>query len=310
MRYYLLKSFCKTSQNKKLITSIVNPFCIIILFNMKKIPAYVIVLVLLVLGLFGYIVYDKFSFTEDMARTTAKKFFNLLMVKGYEGFQEIYPTINNGSRIVTNKLCRINSIIKREDGNYEVFASYEPSKFNSYPISIVVNRDEKVISSRGISYAYFDKTLEYGKKMGCLTGEEDDSKMEQIISSKNLRKKLDSETEAAILSIYLNLDVKGNLANNFGVTSGNVVIKNQSPYNLEYGDVSCKVNFLNSKGEVVETNDVLVTNIDAYGSISGHVFGSSNAASKYEIVKDIIATESLKSRVKDVLIKSSEFGCY
>jgi hypothetical protein len=276
---------------------------------MKKISAYVIVLILLVLGLFGYIVYDKFSFTEDMARETAKKVFNLLMISGAEGFQEVYPSLNNGSRIVTNNLCRINNVTKRDDGDYDVYASYEPSKFKTFPISIVVNRSGKVVSSRGISYAYFDKTLEYGKKIGCLTGEENDSEMEQIILSKDLRKKLDSETEAAILSIYLNLDVKGNVESNYGTTSGNVVITNNSPYKLEYGEITCKVNFLNSRGDVVETDDVLITSIDGYASKSSYVFASSNSASKYEIVKDVIQTEGLKARVKERIIRNTSYGC-
>lgn len=276
---------------------------------MKKIQTPVLILILLVVGLISYIIYDKFSFTEEMAKDSAQKVFNLLMVKGHEGFQEVYPTLNNGSRIVTNKLCSINSVTKRDDGNYEVFASYEPNKFKVYPISIVVNRQGKVISSRGISYAYFDKTLDYGKKLGCLSGDESDVEMERIITEKKLRDKLEKETELAISSIYFSLEDKGTIEQNYGVTAGNVVITNNSPYNLEYGDVSCKVNYYNSRGEVVETNDLLITELDAYSSKSCYAYGSSSSAVKYKIVKNVFSTEGLKSRVKDKIVRNTQNGC-
>jgi hypothetical protein len=78
---------------------------------------------------------------------------------------------------------------------------------------------------------------------------------------------------------------------------------------LEYGEVSCKVNYYNSKGEIVESNDIFIKGIDAFGSESGMTHSSSNSVVSYKIVKDIIQTESLKSRVKEQIIRSSGYGC-
>ena len=72
------------------------------------------------------------------------------MIKGAEGFQEVYPSLNNGSRIVTNKLCRINNVTKRDDCDYDVYASYDHSKLFTYPIHLVVNRHGKVVKSIGV----------------------------------------------------------------------------------------------------------------------------------------------------------------
>lgn len=268
-----------------------------------------LILILTIIGLVTYIVYDKFIFTEEKAKITAKRFFSVLMINGHEGFNDIYPEINRGSRIVTNKLCRINNIVKRDDGNYVVYASYDPSRYNKYQISIVINKKGKIVSSRGISYAFFDKTLEYAKKLGCLTGDENDVEIERVIREKNLRSKLDAKTNLALVSIYNSLEIKSSLQKNFGFISGNVVVTNNSPYNLEFGEISCSINYYNSRGDIIESDDLYINDIDAYSSKSTMAVPTSTSISSYRVVKDIKTTDALKRRVKDQIINITEFGC-
>ena len=245
-----------------------------------------------------------------MARSTARKFFNILMIKGYKEFEEVYPSLGNNSRVVTPLMCRINSVTKRDDGNYDVYAVYEASKFIVYPISIVVNRDGKVVNSRGVSYAYYDKTLEYGKKLGCLTGNEEDVEMEKVISDKRLRSKLDMLMKLELNTIYDKIKTSGKLSNDgFGYSRGNVVITNNSPYNFGYGDIKCQVNFYSSSGAITNTEDILITNLNAYNSTSGMVFAQVGSSSYYKIVPKIIENNNLKNNIKDYLINTTSYGC-
>ena len=84
---------------------------------------------------------------------------------------------------------------------------------------------------------------------------------------------------------------------------------NRSPYNLSYGEVSCKVNYYNSRGDIIESNDLFITDIDAYSSKSSMTHASSNSVKTYKIIKDVIATDGLKSKVKDQIIRNTGYGC-
>lgn len=262
-----------------------------------------LILILLVGG-GGYILYLKFAFTEEMARNTAKKFFNILMINGAsKEFGEVYPSFGSGSRIVTPILCRINSVSKRDDGSYDVYASYDASKQKVYPISLIINHKGKIVNSRGVSYAHYDKTLEYGKKMGYLTGGEQDVELEQIISQYDLRNMLNREADLAIASIYTNLKTGGQISNQgFGFMSGTVYVTNSSPYDLEYNEIDCKINFYSSNGRLMDSEKFLMINLRAYSTETHSVFKSGRFA-KYRIIPTIHISNALKNRVKDQLIE-------
>ena len=278
---------------------------------MKIQNAFIATLILIIVGLGGFIYYEKFSFTEIMARDTALKFFNILMIKeSYKEFEEAYPTFGSGSRVVTPKLCKINSVTKRDDGNYDIYASYVASEIKIYPISIIVNRNGKVVNSRGVNYAYYDKTLEYGKKLGCLSGSEDDLELEKIISEKKIKSKLDQLAKFELNSIYDKIKVNGKLSYEYGYINGNVVITNNSPYNFEYGEIKCQVKFYSSNGVIVNTEDILITNLHPYSSTSGMVYAQANSSSNYKIVPEIIDNDNLKNKVKDYIINTTTYGCF
>ena len=278
---------------------------------MKNQNKLVLPLIIAVGVLTAFILYQKFSFTESMARETAKKFFNILMIKGSnKEFDEVYPTFGKGSRIVTPIICKISSVTKRDDGNYDVYASYEASKIKVYPISLVINRSGKIVNSRGVSWAYYDKTMEYGKKLGCLTGSEEDVEMEKIISDKNLRSKLEMLTNVELSIIYDKIKATGKLKYEWGYANGTVVVSNNSPYNFEYGEIKCQVKFYSPNGILTNTEDVLITDLPAYSSTSRMVYASVSSSSSYKIVPEIVENDNLKNNVKDYIIRTTSYGCY
>ena len=105
---------------------------------------------------------------------------------------EFYPKFKDLKyRTVLKNNCTINSISRNADGDYEVYASYEQNKIKKYPILLIIGREKNktiIKSSTGINYAFYDKTLEFGKKMGCISGNVNDSELGLIIDEKKINK--------------------------------------------------------------------------------------------------------------------------
>jgi hypothetical protein len=267
----------------------------------------------LVLIFGGFFLYKKFSFSEEMAKEYAKKFFNILTIKGnYKEFEEMYPSFGSGSRIVTPALCKINSVTKRSDGDFDIYAVYEASKILNYPIYIVINRKGEVVTSRGVSYAYYDKTLDYAKKIGCLTGTENDSEIESIIKRKDLRRNLNLLADAEWFLIENGkVKITSNLSNNWGYSySGDAVVENKTSIAFDYGDLKCSIQFLSSSGEIIGTEDVFVTNLPPYGSVSSSIFSTATSASKVKYVVKLNNSEYLKNKIKEYIINTTTDSCF
>ena len=266
-----------------------------------------IILVSAIVVLAGILIFQKFSFTEEMAKTTSNKFFTILMSKNSrKEFEEIYPNYGKGPRIITPVICMFNSITKRDDGCYDVYASYEVSKAKTNTIYIIVDRNGKIVNSRGVSPACYDKTLEYAQKIGCLTVSENDVEIEKVIKDRNLRQNLDNLANTMIQ--YANDQIKSNgkISITYGFASGNVVLTNNTPYDFDYGEIKCQVNFYSNDGSLTNTQDVYISNLPAYGSTSGMVYAETNSSSRYSITHSIIDNFNFRNKVKDHIIKEAQ----
>lgn len=258
----------------------------------------------------GYLLYEKYSFTEEMARNYANRFLNTLMINNsFKEFKEIYPTFGSGLRVVPRIMYKVTSITKNNDGNYEVYASDDESKINLPPIYFVINRTGNVLSSRGVSYAYYDKSLEYGKKLGCLTGSETDNEIENILSEKGIRRKLDLYTDIELSKIEGDIKISGKISSMYSITSGTVVITNNSAFNIQHSDLNCYVLFYNSSGTLVDSKELFFLNLPANGNTSEYVSSTNSDVSRYEFKKELIPSESLKNKIKEYLILYTNETC-
>ncbi|WP_396141688.1 DUF4339 domain-containing protein [Flavobacterium sp.] len=269
----------------------------------------------LVVG-FSFFIINQFTLTEKQARETANRFFNMLVINNLDEniLKEVYPDFNSmGNRLVFKKPCKITSISKNSDGNYEVFATYQPNKVNSYPMYLLVAKeggDIIIKSSKGLNYAYYDRVLEYGKKKGCLTGNEDDVEMGKIIKDKDLRYELDFKTQLMISTLYDNLKKNDNLRYNYGYISGDVTITNNNDVDFGYFDFECTVVFYGRNGQITSSEKVYsINSIMAHSSSTGRIFNSSDNAVKYKIICTIKETYELKNKVKDRIVLNTLYGC-
>lgn len=283
--------------------------------NSKKILFGTILIVLLFLSC--YFVYKHFALNENIVRESSKRFFSMLIMDNLSSkdFEELYPNMNEmGNRVVFKKECVINSISKNSDGDYEVYASYQINNFKIKPVYLIIGRENNntiIKSSKGINYAYYDRVLEYGKKKGCLTGEETDIEMGKIIQSKKLRVNLEMETRLKISDLYYNLKISDDIKEEFGSISGNVTITNNNDIDFGYFDIECTVEFYNRNGQINRSEKVYLFNgIKAHGSCSGSVFSTSQNSSKYKINPVINNSDDITNKIRDRIIYETQFGCY
>jgi hypothetical protein len=281
--------------------------------NNKKLFSSIIVIFLIIIS---YFVYQRFALSEETARETSNRFFNMLMMKNSneDEIKKLYPDFDLiGYRIKFNNICTINNISRNSDGDYEVYASYEPNKMNNYPIYLVISRESNktfIKSSKGINYAYYDKVLEYGKKKGCLTGNEDDITMGNIIREKKLRSDLEYETDMTMRTLYSNLKKSDDIKMEWGSISGNVTITNNNNVDFGYFDLECTVEFYNRSGQITSSEKVYgINEIKAHSSASGRVFSTSQNSTTYKIIPTIMQTDDLKNKIRENIIAVTQYGC-
>ena len=267
-----------------------------------------------IIGVVGFFAYQRFSLTEKVARETANRFFNLKVNKNpdHNALKSIYPTLNWPSIIFKN-LCTIDNISKTSDGDFEVFATYGPNKFHRYPILLVIGKENNEVtikSSRGISFSYYDKVLDYGKKKGCLTGDENDFQLEELIREKRLRNELEIKTNSRLEDFYRNIESRANIHGGDGVITLDIIIRNNNNFNFVYGDLDCKVNYYDSADKLTSSDDVTI-----YDGVAANSFATRtlmkviNNAVNCRVIKKINITDELKRRVKDLIISEENHNC-
>jgi hypothetical protein len=257
-----------------------------------------------------------FSLSEDDARNTAKRFFNMKMMKNLDEkeMDKLYPTFYQmGSWIIFENVCVINNISKNSDGQYEVYASYKPNNLISYPIYLLIGGSKSkpiILASKGVNYAYYDKVFEYGKKIGALKGNENDVDMSKIIQDKSLSKQLDLIVEMKISNLYNNLKTKSNLRlNSIGYVSGYVSIINNNNFNFENNfqnsDIQLRIDFLDKNNRITfSTNETFYEELRPFGSISKKLLKETNNSERYKITTILNSDRvNFRNRIKDLVIQ-------
>lgn len=265
------------------------------------------------IGIVGFFAYQRFIFTESVARETANRFFYIISNKNPDSkaIKQLYPTLN-WHRVIFIKPCTIDNISKNADGDYEIYATYSLGELANFPVSLVIGRENNEIiikSSRGISYAYYDRVLEYGKKLGCITGEENDFELEKIIKEKNIRGDFETRTDVILELFQANFKISHNLKAEWGFISGDVTLTNNNNFDFGYQDIDSRVEFYDSANRITSTDKVLIMGLKAYSSTTGMVNNSLNNSKKYKVLISLNKTNELRNRVKDYLIREINYDC-
>lgn len=263
-----------------------------------------------------FFTFQRNRLTSGMAKETSDRFFNMLSTSNLDinAREEIYPNFRliRTWITLTNGSYSINNISRNSDGDYEVYGSLNFGTGNSYPVFLIVGKKDRrtiIKSSKGINYAYYDRVLDYGKKIGCLTGYENDLQMGQIVEDKRLRQKMELEVGYKMHSLYDKIKTTNSIRRYYGISSGEVTIINNNDINFGYSDLECRVEFYDRNGSITGTSNLFLSHVSAYSSVSSYVSSTSENSVSFKVIPVIKNTEELKNKIKEWIIENTEYGC-
>lgn len=277
---------------------------------------FLIILALIAVSILSFFLFNKFSFTEEMAKKETERLFSLLSIENpnQDELEKIYPNYSKiGQRLLLKEKIEINNVSKNSLGNYDVFATYN----KRIPITVEVTRENfenKIISSKGLSYYYHNEIRNYGIKKGCLTGNEDDIELGKIVKSKDLQSNLSIDTATKIAEYYDNIKKEENIYESggyFPTLSGNVTISNNNNVYLDYSSIKCNLLMLDSNDNVIESSPLYFFNtIRPHSSESARVYSTiPNGASKYRVEFDVNISENISNLLKEEVIRNIKKNC-
>ena len=264
----------------------------------------------------GIFLYNTFSLSKDIAEEEAQRLFSLLSIENPDTkeLELLYPNFTDiGQRLVLKGKIEINNISKNSSGNFDVFATYNQRT----PINVEVSRENfknKIISSKGLSYYYYNQIRNYGIKKGCLTGNEDDIELGRIVKSKDLESNLNIDTATKIAEYYDNIKKEENIYESggyFPTLSGNVTITNNNNVYLDNSSIKCNLLILDYNGNVIESSPLYFFNtIRPHSSESARVYSTiPNGASKYRVEFDVNISENISNLLKEEVIRNIKKNC-
>lgn len=277
---------------------------------------FLIIIAVIFVSILSFFLFNKFSFTEEMAKKETERLFSLLSLENpnQDELEKIYPNYSKiGQRLLLKEKIEINNVSKNSLGNYDVFATYN----KKIPITIEVTRENfenKILSSKGLSYYYYNEIRNYGIKKGCLTGNENDIELGIKVKNKDLESNLNIDTAAKIAEYYDNIKKDENIYETggyFPTLSGNVTITNNNNVYLDYSSIKCNLLMLDSNGNVIESSPLYFFNtIRPHSSESARVYSTiPNGASKYRVEFDVNISKNISNLLKQEVISNVNKSC-
>lgn len=263
----------------------------------------------LIIGFVSYKTFLIFNLSEKEVENTSNRFFAMLSIENpnYEEIEKIYPNFRKiGERLVLTNSYEIKNISKNSDGDFEVYTNYKINNFQTKQIFLIIGKvggNTIIKSSKGLNYAYFDKTFEYGKKKGVLTGNEDDIEMGEKIKSKRVKEELDVLTDIFYSTLTKNMKLNNSLSYNYGYINGDITITNNNNIDLESYEIDCKIFFYDHYGELIKTTKVYFINgIKANSNESEKVFTTLENTAETEIKFTVISKKTVANKIKEEII--------
>ena len=142
-------------------------------------------IIILVFSVYIY----KNRFNNEDAKNVVVQFYEL-MKTGDNKVKEIYPEIIKIQPYlnIENDYI-IKSVIKNDEGDFNVFTEYIQNKNYRCPISFLVsNQNGKlvIIESRGLSFSFYNCIYDFAFKEKKLDGTENDVEISEIIKTKKI----------------------------------------------------------------------------------------------------------------------------
>lgn len=260
----------------------------------------------------GYLIYDKYSFNEEDAKNAVVKFYEMIRSGHNNVDDKLYPDYDKiGSVLIIKKNYKIKDVIKNDAGEYEIFTEYLHNVKEPTPISFIVhkvNGEIKIKSSRGISYAFYDDSYEYGMRKRSFKGNETDAEIGKIDRKHHVSNEFKSLQDWELTRIKLGVQAKVSIQNSgYGLLNGSVSVFNGSDYDLEQIDFDCKVNYFDYDDNLIDSDPVYIfSGLKSGERYSNRIFPSSfSNFSQYSIEFTLNENENLKSKIRKWVIENS-----
>ncbi|MBW1618158.1 hypothetical protein [Empedobacter falsenii] len=284
-----------------------------------KLPIIIVSFLIALLGGASLFYYFQIRLTSEKASNEATNLFSLMSTKttsDEKSLLKLYPNVDKiGKRVVIDKDIFIKNVVKNSKGNYIVYAIFS----NKYPIQVEIGQENfknQVISSKGLSYAYYNNIMEFGIKKGCIIGDENDVELGLIIKNKKLESKFES------LKILMNFNFKNNVkilpnveeVNPYYMSSylkGDVSIVNNNNVLLKSGSVNLKLVFKDVNNNSIGGKSLFVNDVSAKNSGSANVFISNipQNATSYELEWKIVLTKFNEKLIEDQIVLETTNDC-
>ena len=266
--------------------------------------------------LIGFFVYNKISLNKEIAKEEAQRLFSLMSIENPNQMEleKLYPNYSKmGQRLILKGKIDITDISKNSSGNYDVFATYN----NNYKIYLEIGRENfsnKIINTKGLSYYYYNQIRNYGIKKGCLTGNENDIELGQIVKKKDLESNLNINYAAKIAEFYDNIKKSENIYESggyFPTLNGNVTVTNNNNIYLDYSSIKCNLLILDNNGNTIDSKPLYLFNtIKPHTSESANVFATiPSGASSYKVEFDVNISENISNLLKEEVIQNISENC-
>lgn len=284
-----------------------------------KLPIFIISTLIILLGAVSLFYYFQIRLTIEKASNEANNLFSLMSTQttyDKKSLLKLYPDVDKiGKTVVINRDISIKNVVKNSNENYVVYAIFS----NKYPIQVEigqVNFKNQVISSKGLSYAYYNNIMEFGIKKGCVIGNENDVELGQIIKNKKLETEFESLKYSFISNFKNNVELIQNIEvveSNYISTylKGSVNIINNTNVILKSGSLNLKVIFKDINNNSVGSKTLFFNDIPAKNSGSANAFISNipKNSTSYELEGGINLTKLNEKLIEEQIVLETKNDC-
>lgn len=277
-------------------------------FDRKK--AFALTIVICFGLVVGYFAYKRFSLSEEEAKKAVLTFYQ--MSKAQTVDKSIYPSRSQiDLSLILKKDLVINDISKNpETGMYDVYTEYIYNESYKYPIVFNVEKKNGIVqikSSKGLCYHLYNGVFDLGVALNKIDPKATDVEISKAIIKESLQQHYKSLESMEM--ILLNIQLK--LSTNISSSYINVLLKNESEYDLNYDDVDCKIEFLDNYGNIINSKKVNFTStISAKQTTTASMFYPRVLYDfdTYQVTGKIVKTDNIIALLKETILSNIREG--
>ncbi len=185
----------------------------------------------------------------ETAKKTVELFVKDLDLKNQKSIEKTYPNFNKIGKYWILSNFKINDT-KIDGSEITVYGTYKKGNQIEKPIMFVLvesGSNYKIIKSKGLTAYYDSEVYDFLINLGCLTDESDDLMIQEECSKREYTYESTIEALKSDIESKVSID-NSNLSSNSGYyVSGNILLTNNSDFEIPSSCYSIDIGFINSR---------------------------------------------------------------